>query len=737
MKERRIGKPASKLGKKLLSFFLSVTVITGAFSAAAGDFANAADTPTIPENGLIADYSFTEAPLDGKTVPNKATGEGAVGDAVVQNETTAAWEDNALKFSGAGTSVSNPAGTWVSLPNQILSGKTSATITIEVKPSAAIITKNHFLWNIGNKGTATYWFSNTLAPRTSIKYGGTEKTASSPAQLAADRWYSITSVINADAKSIAYYVDGVKVGEALDSGLSLAQITDQSFNTIGRAPFNDPMFEGSVSSFRVYDRALSDSEVKAISDADVQLHDGYFDQLLQDSLAGVSDIVIDKPQTKLPSNGGTVTWVSNIPVVTIAEDGITASVIQPASDSPPLTGTLTASVTIRGQAGIKEVNVTVLPKEAITSIPKRGLIADYSFVGQPADGKTVNNQATGTGAAGAAIVQNETTAAWENNGLVFSGEGTSVSSPTGTWVSLPNNLLGSKSSATISIEVKPSAANNGRFHFLWSIGNSGTSNYWFANLLDPRTSIKYGGSEKTALAPSKLAGDRWYNVTSVIDAELKTIFYYIDGVKVGELEDSAMSLSQIADQTRNTIGLAPYNDPLFQGAVSTFRVYDRALSAEEITFISNADAQLHAGPAEPTALAVSEVTVSASGSAAVSLHWNVVADASYYNVYRSIAGQDTYVKLQKVAGTSFKDETVTLSTDYEYRITAVSGREVESVPSTSVTAEVQVPTEPPAAPTELAVTGFITRTSVDLKWTASAGSSEYVIYRSNTASGGA
>ncbi len=728
-------KDLSLIGKKALSLLVSVAVVAGSFTTGIGSQARAAESATIPENGLIADYSFSEAPQDGKTIANKATGAGAVGHAIVENEATSAWEDNALKFSGTGTSVSNPVGTWVSLPGNILSGKTSATVSIEVKPSAAILTKAHFLWNIGNSGTATYWFANTNSPRTSIKYGN-EKTAPSTKQLSADRWYSLTSVINADTKTISFYVDGVKVGETLDGNMSLAQLTDQSRNTIGRAPYNDPMFEGSVSSFRVYDRALSSEEVKTISDADMEQHSAYFDQLLQTSIAVVTDVEIDKPQMKLPSHNGTVTWTSNTSAVVIAEDGITATAEQPTANGSPVTGTLTATMTIRGNSLTKEVDVTVLPKEAITTIPTRGLIADYSFVEQPEDGKTVANKSTNTGVVGAAVVQNEATAVWEDNGLVFSGEGTSVSSPTGTWVSLPNQILSGKTSATISVEVKPSTVTTNRFHFLWNIGNSGTSNYWFANLLDPRTSIKYGGSEKTALSPSKLKGDQWYSITSVIDAGMKTISYYIDGVKVGEMEDGGMSLSQVTDQTKNTIGLAPYNDPLFQGAVSTFRVYDRVLSAEEITFISNTDAQLHAGTVEPTALAVNEVTVSANGSASVSLQWDAVTNASYYNVYRSIAGQDDYAKLQKLTDTSFKDETVSLSTDYDYRITAVSSREVESAPSMSVTAEVQVPTEAPAAPTELAVTGVITQTSVDLKWTASTGSSEYVIYRSNTQSGG-
>lgn len=734
MSEQRRCKPAGKLGKKALSIFLSAAILTGGFFTGPVNSAYAADTPSVPQNGLIADYSFAEKPSDGKTIANKATVEDAVYSAVVQNESAAVWEDHALIFSGAGTSVSNPAGTWVSLPNNILSGKTSATVTIEVKPSAAILTKNHFMWSIGNTGTSTYWFANTLTPRTSIKYGGTEKTSSSPLKLEADRWYSLTSVIDADANSIAYYIDGVKAGEWLDSGMSLAQLTDQSQNTIGRAPYNDPMFEGAVSNFRVYDRALSSEEVQAVSAADLQLHGPYFDQLLQSSATAITDVELHKPQSILPSYNGTVTWASETPAVTIAEDGITATAVQPPANSEPEAGKLTATMTIRGQSVSKEVNVTILPKEETNGIPAAGLIADYSFIEAPADGITIVNKATGAGAVGSAIVQNPATATWTDNALVFSGEGSSVSAPTGTWVSLPTDLLSGKESATITAEVRPAPVTVKNTHFLWSVGNTGTASYWFANLTAPRTSIKYG-TEKTALSAKPLTADRWYSITSVIDAEMKTISFYVDGIKVGEMQDDGMTLKQIADQSRNTIGLSPYNDPLFGGAVSTFRVYDQALSEEDIKSISDTDAKLHAGLEAPEKLNVKEITVTTAGSAAVALEWQSVTDAKSYNVYRGVAGTNEFILLQNVTGSTYRDETVAASTIYEYHITTVSSREVESAPSQSVTAEIKVPTEPPAAPAGLAVTGIITESSVDLRWEPAPGSSEYIILRSDSARG--
>ena len=54
--------------------------------------------------------------------------------------------------------------------------------------------------------------------------------------------------------------------------LTPASIEDQSLNTIGRSPWADPFFKGEVAAFRVYDRALTASEVNDVSHADAVAH---------------------------------------------------------------------------------------------------------------------------------------------------------------------------------------------------------------------------------------------------------------------------------------------------------------------------------------------------------------------------------------------------------------------------------------------------------------------------------
>ncbi len=161
----------------LMALIFAVVTAIGVLPAMTKAADNVEVQPVVPQNGLIAQYYFMQKPEDGMTVRN--TAGGSVGDAVVQNESTAKWEDNALVFSGQGNSAA-AAGTWVSLPDDILSGKTSATISLEVKADATMVGGGsfQFLWSIGNSGTQTYWFMNTRDPRTAITGGGNgqEKT---------------------------------------------------------------------------------------------------------------------------------------------------------------------------------------------------------------------------------------------------------------------------------------------------------------------------------------------------------------------------------------------------------------------------------------------------------------------------------------------------------------------------------------------------------------------------------
>ncbi|WP_162236972.1 LamG-like jellyroll fold domain-containing protein [Agreia sp. Leaf283] len=316
-----------------------------------------------PGDGLIGEYLFTQT--TGNAVPNTATGAGSVAGATVVNGTDAQWTGNSLVFTGG---AKNSAANWVELPDGILAGKTSATITTEAKIDESMKTANHFLWNIGNDTNAAYWFATARdTTRTAITTtsGGGEVNARATSALDANRWYSLTSVIDGASGTITYYVDGTRVGQA-DTALTPASITDQSLNTIGRSPWPDPFYKGEVAAFRVYDRALTADEVDAVSDEDALAHADSIGAAAQALVDGIEPVTIDDSSLVLPASGGSVSWASNTAGIAIAADGVTATAVQPAAGEPALTGTLTATATVRGITASKEIAVTVTPLAAQT-----------------------------------------------------------------------------------------------------------------------------------------------------------------------------------------------------------------------------------------------------------------------------------------------------------------------------------------------------------------------------------
>lgn len=335
---------------------IALSAVAALTLTAAPAAASAADSG-IARHGLIAEYLFTQT--TGTLVDN--TADSAVGDATVVNGTDAHWTGESLVLSGGAKTSS---ADWVRLPDGILAGSDSATITVETKFDASMSSAWHFLWNIGGEGTSAYYFASLKdTPRTAITTSGNggEVNARAQAPLVPDRWYSVTSVIDGEAGTIGFYIDGVLVGSG-STTLTPGDIADQTVGAIGRSPYPDGFYQGEVASFRVYDRALSATEIEDIAHADAQPHSDSFQQEAQDAVDALSALEIDDAVTVLPgSNLAAITWTSDSDTLVISADGSAVSAAQPAAGEAPVEATLTATATVRGQAATREVPVTIRP----------------------------------------------------------------------------------------------------------------------------------------------------------------------------------------------------------------------------------------------------------------------------------------------------------------------------------------------------------------------------------------
>jgi formylglycine-generating enzyme required for sulfatase activity/N-acetylneuraminic acid mutarotase len=132
----------------------------------------------------------------------------------------------------------------------------------------------------------------------------------------------------------------------------------------------------------------------------------------------------------------------------------------------------------------------------------------------------------------------------------------------------------------------------------WNTGGSPGSNEWIlsgsasGSIGRPVLSVEISNQSKSAISPDIFGLNQWSNLIGVHDGS--KIILYMDGVKVAENLDAI----GIVNETGSNLFFGKYRDsnPIFSNiSIDDVRVYDRALSAEEIQLLYQAEAELPAG----------------------------------------------------------------------------------------------------------------------------------------------
>jgi beta-xylosidase len=249
----------------------------------------------------------------------------------------------------------------VKLPNNILAGLTSITVSAEVLIRASQATP-YFIYGFGNTDAGGvgngYLFSSGNAYRTSIATGNwsTEQTTASSSNLARDVWKTITYTLDDASNTARVYLDGVQVAQNTNVTITPGSIGGgvTTANYLGRSVYTaDRTLAGSLRDVRIYDSALSAQEVAALHPSDAT-------KLARDAAAlSLGDLSAVTGNVTLPAtavNGSSIKWASSAPG-TISAAGV---VTRPASGQPNATVTLTATLTRGGETATRTFDATVL-----------------------------------------------------------------------------------------------------------------------------------------------------------------------------------------------------------------------------------------------------------------------------------------------------------------------------------------------------------------------------------------
>ncbi|MBB5897848.1 family 43 glycosylhydrolase [Kutzneria kofuensis] len=225
------------------------------------------------------------------------------------------------------------------------------------------------------------------------------------------------------------------------------------------------------------------------------------------------------------------------------------------------------------QAELNRLTAPPAPVEA----DRNGLVAHW-----PLDAKSGQVAADTTGHGYDAALAGDVS--WTDGALSFGG--------TNGHVQLPNNLLTGASAATVSADVLVDPKQQTPY-FLYDFGNtapSGVGNgYLFATggTADSglRGAIATGNwtTEQQAASSGGLPRGVWKNVALTVGNGVEVL--YLDGVEVGRNTNATIKPSDIGGgvTAANYLGRSAYAaDNYFTGKMKDVRLYDRALSGDEV-----------------------------------------------------------------------------------------------------------------------------------------------------------
>lgn len=203
-------------------------------------------------------------------------------------------------------------------------------------------------------------------------------------------------------------------------------------------------------------------------------------------------------------------------------------------------------------------------------------------------------------------------------------------------IKLPDDIIAGLESITVSLEVLVDSSQTGAY-FLYGLGNRGASGeqwgdgYVFATGSPLRAGIATGNwsTEQQANSGSNLPRDVWTTVTYTLDADTDTARLYLNGTQVAQNTAVTHRPADIGGGTTtfNHIGRSNYaGDNLLRGALRDFRIYDVALSAEQVAELAPTTEDLLQRDAEAltlgdTSAVTSDLTLPATGASGATISW--------------------------------------------------------------------------------------------------------------------
>ena len=455
-------------------------------------------------------------------------------------------------------------------------------------------------------------------------------------------WTHVAVTLGGDTATI--YVNGSSVASS-SSITNNPSDFDHWSSCIGKSQFADPLFNGRIDEFRVYNYALSAGDVAALAaEASDMTPPAAPAGLVATNGAGTVDLDwADNGETDFASYTVYRSTTSGSGYSEIAT-GLTASSYTDSAVANEVTYfyVVTAADTSGGESA---------DSAEASAMPQGMALVRLELEGNTLDSSGNSHDATATGSP--AYV-----AGWTGQAIDLDGSD--------DYLTIPSGVVSDVENLTIAAWVNWDGGND--WQRIFDFGD-GTGRYLF---LSPsagggtlRFAINNGGGENIA-ETTVLETGTWVHLAVTLSNW--TTKLYVNGVVVASNGASLNPTGFDFTPANNYIGKSQFgSDPLFNGRIDDFRIYGYALSdtaVADLAIGAPADTRAPVAPAE---------LVATANDGIVDLDWadNIEIDLASYTVYRSTTSGSGYTGVASgLTNSAYADTAVTNDVTYYYVVTA-------------------------------------------------------------------
>lgn len=395
---------------------------------------------------------------------------------------------------------------------------------------------------------------NTL--RFAIKNGGDEQRVDTT-QLPAGQWVHLAVTLRGDAATL--YVNGQ--ARASNGGVTLDPVDLlANHNYIGKSQWPDPLFDGRIDDFRIYNYALSGADVwnvwgqsanqAPVFDADsLILPDG-------DESAAYTGVTLADEAFDPDGDSLTFSKVSGPAWLSVAGNGA-------------ISGTPGAGDGGENTFVVRATDPSGASDDTTVSVTVFGLSESrYQYEGNVADSAGASH---GTASGGPAYAAGILGSAIDLDGV-------------DDYITLPSGIVNTEN-LTIAAWVRWDGGE--QWQRVFDFGNN-TTQYLFLTPVSGSNTLRFAmtgsgnGSREQVLETSGLTAGQWTHVAVTLGGNTGKL--YVNG----QLKDinAAMTIDPSDfNPAVNYIGKSQWPDALFNGRIDEFRIYDYALTADEIAVL--------------------------------------------------------------------------------------------------------------------------------------------------------